>query len=424
MVRARISLPDPVSPVINTDAEDGETCSKIRMTSCMVFDPPIRSPSLPVSRNWRVSASTCRRSRTRPIARSSKDRNTAALSGFSIYQNAPASIAAMTRSSLPLPVIMMAGTVFNSSPSLASRSSPFIPGNSTSAIKTVGANSVKRASASSALPTPRTSWPHLRSRASYPIRAFSSSSTIRTRSGAGFMVSKRVGSAIQFMSGLVHTGAASHFESTSSSRPCQAQITVNHTARAPRPHRTDAAGNFWLFGGFDLDSTGSPAALNDLWEFSGGQWTWKSGANVVNQTGVYGTIGVAAATNVPGARWSSAAWTDVVGNLWLFGGQGYDSTGNGSLSDLWAYTGGQWVWVKGPASVSQGGIYGGTPGPIIYPYVGDNPGSRFAPAYWIDPLNQFWMFGGEGFDSGGTNGNGLLNDLWRYLPYPNFPSQN
>ena len=117
-----------------------------------------------------------------------------------MYQNAPASIAAMTRSSLPLPVMMMAGTGFNSSPSLASRSSPFIPGNSTSAIKTVGANSVKRAKASSALPTPRTSWPHLRRRASYPIRAFSSSSTIRTRSGAGFAVSKRVGSAIQFVS--------------------------------------------------------------------------------------------------------------------------------------------------------------------------------------------------------------------------------
>jgi hypothetical protein len=186
----------------------------------------------------------------------------------------------------------------------------------------------------------------------------------------------------------------------------------------------DASGNFWLFGGFDLDSTGSPAALNDLWEFSGGQWTWKSGANVVNQTGVYGTQGVGAATNVPGARWSSAAWTDQNGNLWLFGGQGYDSTGNGSLSDLWAYAGGQWIWVKGPASVSQGGSYGLTPGPTIYPYVGNYPGSRIAPGYWIDPFNQFWIFGGEGFDSAGTNGNGLLSDLWRYLPYPHYPSQN
>jgi hypothetical protein len=30
------------------------------------------------------------------------------------------------------------------------------------------------------------------------------------------------------------------------------------------------------------------------------------------------------------------------------------------------------------------------------------------------------MFGGEGFDSAGSTGKfySLLNDLWRYLPYP------
>jgi len=185
----------------------------------------------------------------------------------------------------------------------------------------------------------------------------------------------------------------------------------------------DKSGNFWLFGGFDLDSAGSPDALNDLWEFKAGVWTWMSGANVVNQKGVYGTLGVGAAANVPGARWDSAAWTDHNGNLWLFGGQGYDSTGNGSLADLWEYVGGQWVWVKGPSSVSQSGNYGLTPGPIIYPYVGNYPGSRFAPGYWVEHNivnnnDEFWMFGGEGFDSGSGNGTGLLNDLWRYLPYP------
>jgi N-acetylneuraminic acid mutarotase len=190
----------------------------------------------------------------------------------------------------------------------------------------------------------------------------------------------------------------------------------------------DASGNFWLFGGFDLDSKGNPAALNDLWEFNATtkQWTWQSGASVANQTGVYGTQGVGASTNVPGARWSAAAWTDVSGNFWIFGGQGYDSTGNGSLSDVWEYKGGQWIWVKGPASVSQAGTYGLLPGPIIYPYVGDTPGSRFAPAYWYvhhganNPGNydEFWMFGGEGFDSAGVDGNGLLSDLWRYLPFP------
>ena len=33
-------------------------------------------------------------------------------------------------------------------------------------------------------------------------------------------------------------------------------------------------------------------------------------------------------SNVPGARDSSATWIDSSGNLWLFGGNGYDSYGN------------------------------------------------------------------------------------------------
>jgi len=185
----------------------------------------------------------------------------------------------------------------------------------------------------------------------------------------------------------------------------------------------DLSGNFWLFGGFDLDSTGKPDALNDLWKFAGGEWTWESGANVVNQFGNYGTQGVAAATNVPGARWNPAAWTDAAGNFWLYGGEGFDSAGNGSLTDLWEYNGTDWIWVKGPASVNQAGIYGLSPGPIIYPYVGNVPGSRYASGFWyvLDPStnsSEFWIFGGEGFDSTGMDPNGLLSDLWRYLPYP------
>jgi hypothetical protein len=190
----------------------------------------------------------------------------------------------------------------------------------------------------------------------------------------------------------------------------------------------DNSGNFWLFGGFDLDSLGNPDALNDLWEYKAGVWTWMSGANVVNQKGNYGTQGVAAATNVPGARWSGAAWTDLSGNLWLFGGEGFDTVSNGSLGDLWEYKGGQWIWTKGTSSVSQSGKYGTTtPGPTIYPYVGNYPGSRIAPAFWFGtmpapfpnpPAAAFWMFGGEGFDASSGNGTGLLSDLWRYVPYP------
>jgi len=54
--------------------------------------------------------------------------------------------------------------------------------------------------------------------------------------------------------------------------------------------------------------------------------------------GVYGTLGIAAAGNVPSMRQSAVGWMDSSGNLWLFGGDGSDSTGAlGDLNDLWRY---------------------------------------------------------------------------------------
>lgn len=102
----------------------------------------------------------------------------------------------------------------------------------------------------------------------------------------------------------------------------------------------DANGIVWIFGG----NVPPAGFLNDLWRFnaggySAGQWTWMGGSQGVgNQKGVYGTLGSAAASNVPGARLWAASWMDSSGNLWLFGGYGYDSAGNlGQLNDLWKY---------------------------------------------------------------------------------------
>jgi len=201
----------------------------------------------------------------------------------------------------------------------------------------------------------------------------------------------------------------------------------------------DNSGNFWMFGGFTSGTNG----FNDLWKFdtvATKQWTWVNGSKGATSTpGNYGTQGIAAATNVPGARWLSAAWSDTHGNLWLFGGQGFDATGNGSLGDLWEFANStttdpgnpatialnQWTWIKGPNAVSQIGIYGKPSDPTVWPHVTNNPGTRWAPSYWTTTPAQtgeqtFWMFGGEGFDATGSAGNGfrLLNDLWRYLPYP------
>jgi hypothetical protein len=56
-------------------------------------------------------------------------------------------------------------------------------------------------------------------------------------------------------------------------------------------------------------------------------------------TGIYGTLGVASSSNVPGARYGAESWTDSTGNLWLFGGTGEAASSTiGGLSGLWEYT--------------------------------------------------------------------------------------
>ncbi len=101
---------------------------------------------------------------------------------------------------------------------------------------------------------------------------------------------------------------------------------------------SDAAGRLLLFGGLGEDSTGFSGELNDVWQYSSsaGAWIWLGGSNTADPSGVYGTLGTAAETNAPGGRSSAAFAVDSSGDLWLFGGFGFDSTGNpGQLNDLW-----------------------------------------------------------------------------------------
>jgi Kelch motif len=102
----------------------------------------------------------------------------------------------------------------------------------------------------------------------------------------------------------------------------------------------DSSGNLWLFGGYGNDSTGSVGNLNDLWRYNptSADWTWLSGGITDNASGVYGTTGSAATSDVPGARYDSNSWIDSSGNFWIFGGYGYDSDGGaGYLNDLWEF---------------------------------------------------------------------------------------
>lgn len=106
---------------------------------------------------------------------------------------------------------------------------------------------------------------------------------------------------------------------------------------------TDSKGRLWLSAG------AGQVQLNELWVFdpSSMEWQWENGQgpNSTTYSGVYGTLAVAALSNIPGERNSASAWIDAHDSLWLFGGEGYDaeslysnSSNYGYLNDLWQYS--------------------------------------------------------------------------------------
>ncbi len=192
---------------------------------------------------------------------------------------------------------------------------------------------------------------------------------------------------------------------------------------------TDKNGNLWLFGGLAYSTTSYFGYLNDVWKFNPitNEWAWMGGSNLApcsgcGAPGAYGTLGAAAAGNIPGGRADAASWTDYNGNLWLFGGLGADASGAfGYLNDLWKFnpSTNQWAWMGGSNTV---GAFGGQPGvygTLGVPALGNIPGSREAATTWIDRSGNLWLFGGVPASFGGFNGAAnyeVLNDLWVFNP--------
>ncbi|HWE86645.1 MAG TPA: chitobiase/beta-hexosaminidase C-terminal domain-containing protein [Terracidiphilus sp.] len=188
----------------------------------------------------------------------------------------------------------------------------------------------------------------------------------------------------------------------------------------------DANGNFWLFGGEgDGQDANDVGALNDLWEFnpSTNEWAWMGGSNSVNHEGVYGTLGTPDPGNIPGARSGVSSWSDGSGNVWLFGGSGYDASGNqGYLNDLWEFnpSTNEWTWMGGSSTIPPTNSGYGSPQPGVYgtlgmPDAGNIPGGRGSATAWTDSSGNFWLFGGLSSDP--VDGDQVIpNDLWEFLP--------
>lgn len=167
----------------------------------------------------------------------------------------------------------------------------------------------------------------------------------------------------------------------------------------------DREGNLWLFGG---TATGGNY-FADLWKYTIGtnQWTCIRGNNNPNQYGVYGTKGIANSSNTPGSRRASINWVDTAGNFWLFGGNGYATSGAvGYLNDLWKYdvSTNEWTWVNGDNITGQTTVYG-TQGVASST---NKPGIRMYGGSWVDNNNNLWFFGG------GSTTSFLYADLWKY----------
>ena len=189
---------------------------------------------------------------------------------------------------------------------------------------------------------------------------------------------------------------------------------------------TDPGGNFWLFGGIGF-SSGYDGLANDLWKYdpASGEWVWISGGDPASSDGEYGTLGVPGVLNVPGSRTEASGWTDLKGNLWVFGGSGYNSPSNvGYLNDLWEFrpSSGEWTWVSGAKSFVCATLDGyylcGSPGAygtLGAPAATNVPSGRASATTWIDSNGDFWLFGGITFSNIYPNGI-YLNELWRFTP--------
>ena len=213
----------------------------------------------------------------------------------------------------------------------------------------------------------------------------------------------------------------SNLDNQSGTYGVKGTASANNTpgSRSQSAYWTDSAGNLWLHGGFGWSASQTSGDnwgyLSDLWKYnrSTGAWTWVSGSNSNFEIGLYGTKGVASPSNVPGGRYDASSWIDTAGNLWMFGGYGYDGQEtSGSLNDLWKFnpSTNAWTWVSGSTANGVSGVYG-TKGVAS---VNNFPGARQEAATWIDSGGNLWLMGGYGIDASGHSGH--LNDLWRFNP--------
>ncbi len=195
-------------------------------------------------------------------------------------------------------------------------------------------------------------------------------------------------------------------------------MTVPDTANLPAARMVyakwkDHAGNFWLFGGANSNSS-SLGTYNDLWRYNPTTniWTWMSGQVGLNFPGYASGYCAPSVNNKPPGRFESRACFQTYCNYdhFQFFGGGYDINASGKYNDLWDYdvSTGKWTLLSGSLTLNQAAVYGTR----TVPSAANHPGSRMGSIGWVDPNTQaFWLFGGIIHWPGNHS-----NEMWRFVP--------
>lgn len=110
---------------------------------------------------------------------------------------------------------------------------------------------------------------------------------------------------------------------------------------------------------------------------------------------------------VPSPRSLFLSWQDKEGNLWIFGGYGYDAKNEfGVFRDFWKYDIASNTWKTLTESKNKVAINNDKKSDLPLP--------RADATTWVDQNGYFWLYGGN-------TGNDLQNwdDMWRYNPKAN-----
>ncbi len=157
---------------------------------------------------------------------------------------------------------------------------------------------------------------------------------------------------------------------------------------------------------------------NTLFRFNpqSGQWAWLKGSVISGAGGTYGTKGVAAPANVPGARDSAGSCVHKDGTFWLFGGKGNANAltpGEGALSDVWRFDGTNWAWMGGSDLADVVADWGTK----NVEAASNTPGGRQTPLFCGPGDNELTLAGGYPLTAVGNLYPGLPNgpqDVWRF----------